>query len=103
MPEKIDQPEVPCKKNCRRSPRAYIQVGVSEFGDRLLRYGDIPTEHGGWVTDLRFRPHSFDLVLLRVPGREKPVAGWWDGYFWQGRLWKHSYKPTAWKRNEHWQ
>ena len=80
----------------------YYQVGIAKYGDRLLRYSDLPDDDGGWIRDNKYRPYSFDLVFLRVKDRDKPVSAWWTGRIWEGRLWKPEYKVTAWKRNENW-
>ena len=75
---------------------------MAKVDDRDILYSDLPRDDLGWITDLRFRPYSFDLVFLRVKDRDKPVSAWWTGHTWDGRLWKTEYKVTAWKRNENW-
>lgn len=87
------------KKLRKGKGHVYYQVGIAKADDRLLRYSDLPRSDSGWITDLRFRPYNFDLVFLRVKDRDKPVAAWWSGKAWEGRLFKTEYSVSAWKRN----
>lgn len=97
-------PKKRVKKKKRKVRRAYIQVGVADFKDRILRYSDLERDDAGWVTNLRYRPINFDLVFLKLRGRDKSLSAWWTGEKWDGRLWKpiYRYRVLAWKRNENW-
>lgn len=86
-----------------------IQVGLTKIVDakngkeRPYKYSDIPKEIAidltGWVFNLKYLPIPFDLLHLKVKGKDKPTSGWWTGQDWDGLRLKSSEKVVQWKRN----
>jgi hypothetical protein len=80
--------------------RKYVLVGVTKYRDRLFRYSDIPEPDrpNGWIDPKKFRPHPFDLVLLRLEGHIKTQPGWFTGTIWDGLRINPDHKIMAWLR-----
>ena len=92
-----------------KSRRVYVQVSrtkiLAKSGPcgteslRICKYSDVPfCRATGYTQDLKYLPIDFDLVMLKVKGKQKPVAGWWDGEKWCGLRFKPEYEVTAWRR-----
>lgn len=82
----------------------HIQVGKTLIEKKgvprrfICKYSDVPCTEDGWVTDLQYLPINYDMMLLSVDGRKKPVPAWWTGDEWEGLRFKKEYQVNAWKR-----
>ena len=68
--------------------------------ERKANYRDVKYDADKWVDATKFLPADFDLVYLKVFGRERDVAGWINGDKWDGLNFKPEYKVLQWKRYE---
>jgi hypothetical protein len=82
-----------------------IQVGKTKIRPHphakefVCKYSDVPTNAGGWVSDLRYYPINFDMMYVKVKERTMPIAAWWDGRRWKGLHLPNNSEITQWKRN----
>lgn len=62
----------------------------------ILTYDDIEYDNG-WVKASEYVPIEFDLMALKIEGREKVYFGWWTGGSWEGTSISKKYIITNWK------
>ena len=84
---------------------AFIQVGKTKVKDKrtglpiACRYSDVPTDDQGWVTDLRYIPIYFDMLVVKIRDKPRAVSAWFDGKSWIGLRMRPGNVVVAWKRN----
>lgn len=83
----------------------FFTVG-SNYNKKKLFYGNVPVDKDGWVTDLKYRPLPFDLILLKMKKFfpevvEKIQRGWWTKENWDGYKFDPAYAVLAWKKENH--
>lgn len=64
----------------------------------VFQYKDVDFDLDGWADATKYRPVDFDLVLLQIEGREKPISGWAVGNTWDSVRMKDKDIVLTWKR-----
>jgi hypothetical protein len=73
--------------------RDYIDLSMK----RKFSYRDIQSESDGWVDASRYLPADYDLMSLKIKGKDI-LCGWSVGAKWDGLKIKKSDKILFWKK-----
>lgn len=65
---------------------------------RPFFYKDVDLEKDGWVDAKKFLPLDFDLVSLKVKGKDKVLTGWSTGNSFDGLRLDQNAEVVFWKR-----
>ena len=67
---------------------------------RKFAYRDVKYDPDKWADANKFLPADFDLVHMKVEGRNKDVSGWIKDQDWEGANFRKEYKVLFWKKYE---
>lgn len=74
---------------------------ISEFPTKHFSYNDIKYDEDGWADARLFHPLDYDLLYLKIEGKNEHVRGWCSGNVWDGLKYKTGDKVLFWKRSVH--
>ncbi len=66
---------------------------------RLFSYKDVVADEEGWIKAKDFLPPDYDLVLIKT-SKDRIVAGWHTGHYWEGLKLPANQIVEYWKRRE---
>lgn len=79
-----------------------VKVGTNTIeGDKkskLYYYSDVKYQKGHWADPKYYLPLDYDLLHLKIEGKEELLPGWCIGSRWEGYRLKPEDKILAWKK-----
>lgn len=67
--------------------------------NRKFAYSDVVYDKNGWADAKKFLPLDFDLLFLKIKGKQKIFSGWHNDKHWEGSKINRKDDILFWKKN----
>lgn len=63
-----------------------LRIRSTNFTNKknIFTYDDVIYSKDGWADIKKFVPMEYDLVCVKIEGKDRDYFGWWTGSSWEG-------------------